>query len=75
MNTLNDYQNTLRKLDLQIEKERYRVCAEAKTKYIPNGLLTSIPEKWNCTFDQSKYVCSVYMTHNLRIVYHRNLRR
>ena len=51
---LNTYQDALRKLNLQIEKERYRVCAEAKAKYIPNGLLTKIPENWNCTFDEGK---------------------
>ena len=74
MQALNNYQNALRKLDLQIEKERYRVCAEAKTKYIPNGLITSIPENWNCTFDQSKYACSIHVTHHLRIVCYRNLK-
>ena len=54
MRTLNKYQTTVRRLDLQIEKERYRVCSEAKTKYIPNGLLASIPQHWNCSIDQSK---------------------
>ena len=51
---VNKYQTTVRKLDLQIEKERYRVCSEAKTKYIPNGLLGAIPAHWNCSIDESK---------------------
>ena len=53
MRMVNTYQTTVRKLDLQLEKERYRVCSEAKTKYIPNGLLGSIPAHWNCSIDES----------------------
>ena len=62
MKDLNDYQNAVRKLDLAIEKERYRVCSEAKTKYIPNGLLTSIPSNWNCTIDQSEFFETLFIT-------------
>ena len=54
MKSLNDFQNTLQVLNLRIEKERYRVCSEAKEKYIPNGLIGSIPKNWNCTFDESE---------------------
>ena len=54
MRLVNRYQTTVRQLDLQIEKERNRVCSEAKSKYIPNGLLGSIPDHWNCSFDESK---------------------
>ena len=56
MRMVNKYQTTVRQLDLQIEKERYRVCAEAKNKYIPNGLLASIPTHWNCSIDESKFL-------------------
>ena len=54
MRLVNRYQTTVRQLDLQIEQERHRVCSEAKTKYIPNGLIGSIPAHWNCSFDESK---------------------
>ena len=56
MRTVNKYETVVRKLELQIEKERYRVCSEAKNKYIPNGLLTSIPANWNCSIDESKLI-------------------
>ena len=51
---VDEYQAAVTKLGERLENERKRVCHEAKTKYIPNGLLTSIPEHWNCTFDESK---------------------
>ena len=54
MRTVNKYQTAVRKLDLRLEKERYRVCSEAKNKYIPNGLLTLIPSNWNCSIDESE---------------------
>ena len=55
MRTVNKYQSIVRTLDLQLERERTRVCSEAKTKYIPNGLLNVIPQNWNCSTDESKF--------------------
>ena len=51
---VDEYQDAVIKLGWRLENERKRVCHEAKTKYIPNGLLTSIPEHWNCSFSESE---------------------
>ena len=76
MRLVNGYQNTVRQLDQQMERERHRVCSEAKTKYIPNGLLGSIPSHWNCSFDESK-LSQIAVTHRIKhiISYFKDLKQ
>ena len=40
------------KIQTELVRKREKLCKNAKTQYIPNGLLKHIPEVWNCTFDE-----------------------
>jgi len=42
----------LRERQQTIENERLKVCKKAAENYIPHGLLSDIPDEWNCPWDQ-----------------------